>query len=1071
MSRSYNIPAGKMLLRFASLMFFTVLCLAGQAAAEGPLDIGTVTTKLDVTAVLRRLSTDQTSVRVELPPDASGKSEVIDLKSKGEQPPFKWALLALVNNSTTPRNIVLSLDHQKFSGSRLLYPLVPGSVVENTITNAEFPLAKISTLGQDSYELTLEPQATQSVAIQLSGEPVNAVLWDREAFAAHTRSFAFFQGAILGISILLSFSLLLMFAARAKASFLSCTFFAIASVAFMATEVGYLSQPLQLFAGLQILPSEARAIIETMMAVGLLLTLSSIADLRHMRPTLRNVFFILAGLGIALAVYSFVQPLLVSAIARFAFAAVALAGFFVLLQLRAERPAGSALLVWCVLVVWTLIAVVAVFTTGAHGVLSPILLFGLMTVLVFFSYRFFRDAASIGLLSRRQTLELGRRDLALAGAQQYVWDYYPAEPDLYISDELEQALALPDGTFGDSSLETLYDLMHPTDRDAYLTAITEAERRGRGSINHEMRLRKGDGSYLWFELRARGLTNTDNVVVRCIGTLSDITNAKRAEERLLREAVYDQVTGLPNRALFMDRLTREMAKPKTTSLHVILIDIDRFKAVNDGLGHDAGDSLLTSIGRRIEALLGPNDTIARLPGDQFAVLFTESITGGDTSIFADRVHETMTRPIKVGQQEIILTACLGAAAYRDEATSPDQLMKDAAIALYEAKRRGQETFAVFQPSMRDDRGELVALEAELRRALERNEIEVHYQPIARLVDMDLAGFEALVRWRHPVLGLLAPESFLDIAEQTGMIKDIGRFVLNEATHQLGIWQRAFRPNEPVFMSVNVSASQLVETDLALDVRAAISREAVYKETLKIEITESVIMQFPERAAGVLEQVRQLGVGLACDDFGTGYSSLSSLRNLPFDTLKIDRSFVSPNSEDEKAAVILEAIIALAHNLGLSIVAEGVENQTQLDRLAGLRCDYVQGFFIGQPMTARQITESLGTMPYVKSYGKTALTTLWERASVDPEAVANEKEFTTDDISATLELRERQLAAMPAPGQSPMAPRLSNLTPIELPTIFPSMAKPQKQVAKPKKKPAKKKPAKKPPAKPSGVPSL
>ncbi len=1059
-----------MLWRFASLIFFIFLSFAGHASAEGPLDVSTVTSKIDITSLLRRLSTDQNSVRVELPPDASGKSDVIDLQANDKEPPFKWAIIALANKSTESRNLVLSFDHRKFTGSRLVYPLPPGSVVVNIVESGSPVVTKTSALGQDAFEFTLAPQATKSIAIQLSSEPVDAVLWDRAAFNAHVRSFAFFEGAILGISILLTFSLLLLFAARAKASFLSCALFTAASVAFMAAEVGYLSQPIAVFSGFLISPQEARALIETFMAVGLLLCLSSLANLRHAMPALRNAVLIIAALGLALAVYGFVEPLLVSSIARIAFALVALAGFFVLTRLRIEKPAESALLVWSIVVIWTLIAAMAVFSTGNNAILSPTILSGLMAVLVFMSYRFFRNAASHGFLSSRQTQELGRRDLALAGAQQYVWDYDPVEHELYLGEELEQALTQPRGTFAQPNIEVFYDLMHPSDRDAYATTLGEAERRGRGTITQELRLRKGDGTYRWFELRARGIVSSDNRLIRCIGTLSDITNSKRTEERLLRDAVYDQVTGLPNRALFFDRLKREMAKPKSVNLYVILIDMDRFKSVNDGLGHDAGDSLLTFLGRRLEELLGPNDTVARLPGDQFAILFTETISTGDITSFANSIHEAVARPVKVNQHEIFLTACLGAASYREDGLTPEQLMKDAAIALYEAKRRGKEMFAIFQPSMRDDRGELVALEAELRRALERNEIEVHYQPIARVLDMDLAGFEALVRWRHPVLGLLAPESFLDLAEQTGMIKDIGRFVLNEAAHQLGIWQRAFRPTQPVFMSVNVSASQLVETDLVLDVRAAISREAVYKQTLKIEITESVIMQFPEKAAGILEQVKQLGVGLSCDDFGTGYSSLSSLRDLPFDTLKIDRSFVTPDSEDERAAVILESIIALAHNLGLAIVAEGVEDQSQVDRLGALNCDFVQGFFIGQPMTAKQITESLGSMPYVKAYGKTALSTLWERASTDPEAVANNREITTDDINAAIEEQERQLAASnaayPEPGYSPMAPRVAKLVPIELPSIFKSIAKPVKKPVKPKKKPAKKSPVK-----PSGMPDV
>ena len=244
----------------------------------------------------------------------------------------------------------------------------------------------------------------------------------------------------------------------------------------------------------------------------------------------------------------------------------------------------------------------------------------------------------------------------------------------------------------------------------------------------------------------------------------------------------------------MDRLKREIAKPNSENLHVILVDIDRFKTVNDGLGHDAGDSLLTVLGRRIESLIGPDDTVARLPGDQFAILFSDSGQRRDIKRFTDSMRLAIAKPVNVNQQEIFMTACLGAASRREGGSTAEQLMKDAAIALYEAKRRGKEMIEFFRSSMRDNRGELVALEAELRRALERNEIEVHYQPIARLSDMDLAGFEALVRWRHPTLGLLAPESFLGLAEQTGMIKDIGRFVLNEATRQLEIGSgfQAFR---------------------------------------------------------------------------------------------------------------------------------------------------------------------------------------------------------------------------------------------------------------------------------------
>ena len=264
-----------------------------------------------------------------------------------------------------------------------------------------------------------------------------------------------------------------------------------------------------------------------------------------------------------------------------------------------------------------------------------------------------------------------------------------------------------------------------------------------------------------------------------------------------------------------------------------------------------------------------------------------------------------------------------------------------------------------------------------------------------------------MRWRHPALGLLAPESFIGLAEQTGMIKDIGKTVLNEAGRQLGIWQRAFRPQDGVFIAVNISSAQLIEPSLIDDVKQLLHREGLRRGSLKVEVTESLVMAYPERAAQILERFRELGVGIACDDFGTGYSSLSSLRRLPFDTLKVDRSFISGEIQDQRSAVILEAIIAMAHALDLSVVAEGVEDQGQVDMLGALGCDYGQGYFIGKPMTAKQVTDALNGLPYASSSGRTAITWLWERAARDAPPDASVMQVSTDSIN-------RAVAAMAPP---------------------------------------------------------
>jgi diguanylate cyclase (GGDEF)-like protein len=477
--------------------------------------------------------------------------------------------------------------------------------------------------------------------------------------------------------------------------------------------------------------------------------------------------------------------------------------------------------------------------------------------------------------------------------------------------------------------------------------------------------------------------------------------------------------------------------------------------MNDALGHESGDSLLSVIGRRLSSTVDPADTVARLPGDQFAVLFT----GGaerDPAEFTENLRRAVSRPIMLDDQEIFMTGSIGVARHQEETTSGEQMMKDAAIALYEAKRQGADSIIVFRPSMRDDRAELVVLESELRRAIERNEIEVHYQPIARLADMNLAGFEALVRWRHPVLGLLAPESFIALAEQTGMIHDIGRVVINEAARQLGIWQRSFRPAEPVFVAVNVSSAQLIDTDIIDDIKQVLHREGVHRQSFKIEITESLVMQFPERAAQILSRFKEMGVGLACDDFGTGYSSLSTLRKLPFDTLKVDRSFIEADAEDDRASIILQAMLSMAHALGLTVVAEGIENQDQVDRLGELNCDLGQGYFIGPPMMARQVNEALAGLPYATSTGRTAITWLWERAARDPSPQPNTIDVTAAGIAQAQALQDAADAARREPPilaeprkrlvPKPVGPTL--VEPEPKPEVLAGPAKPPKRAVAP-----------------------
>ena len=980
-------------------------------------DVANPPPQLDLAPYLAGLQTGQRDIQIERPDSHTSVRTYMMLKAKGPGPRFRWVAAGFRNSAAEPREVVIGIQDQGFTGSGF-YPLrFAGNRIVSFVTAGALEIEPLQVLGENAYAFTLAAGATAAIAFEMTDSALPAVtLWQRGAYDAKKDYFSFFRGALLGISMLLSAALFALYGFRARAVFPVAGGFAVASVAFMMLEAGHLPAIARFFSLAALDAQTARAVIEGSMAALLILLLAAISELHRVSRMAGNLLLVAGGLSFALPIYGFAEPMLAAAIARGLFAATALAGFLLIFVLwrKQEAKGETALLAWCAILVWTFLAVVAALSAQGSAALSGTLLAGLCAVLVILGFTLAHLAFSQGYLSRHFFREAGRHSLALAGAGAYVWDWQPEEGELFVSNDIERALAQPPGVFAGAGSEAFLELMHPSDRSAYLAAIEQAGYDGRTAIDKNFRLRHGDGSYRWFELRARAITGHGQRAERCIGTLIDVTTAKIAEERLLRDAVHDVVTGLPNRALFIDRLERALEARQDAPLHALVIDLDRFQMLNDAMGHEAGDALLAVIGRRLKAEADSAASVARLPGDKFAVIFHEVPGSRDAAGFAETLLKAVARPVKLDGQEYFLTASIGIAQAHGGGMTADRLMKDAAAALYEAKRQGTATVAMFNPAMPDERAELVVLEAELRRAIERNEIEVHYQPIARLADMHLAGFEALVRWRHPTLGLLAPESFIGLAEETGMIRDIGRAVLNEAGRQLGIWQRAYRAAEPVSVAVNISSAQLIEPSLVDDVKQVLHRENLMRGSFKIEVTESLVMQYPERATQILERFRELGVGISCDDFGTGYSSLSSLRKLPFDTLKVDRSFIAAESQDRRAAVILHAIIAMGHALGLGIIAEGIENQDQVDRLGGLDCDYGQGFFIGKPMTAKQVSEALAGLPYASSSGRTAITWLWERALKDPPPAPKHRRVTASEIE------EQRAVAKPKP-KAPVPP--------------------------------------------------
>ncbi len=916
---------------------------------------------IDLTKAVDSYHSEGDRLLVSTAPGSDGIVRRIEVRAREEGTRPSWIVFALTNDTSEQIERLIVAPHFRLVGSGVIWPDLGATRISAITASQGFPPERDESADADVFRLTLDPGTTVTYVAELRTPNLPQLsLWEPDAYKDKITSLALYKGIVIGIAGLLALFLTIVFVVKGAVIFPAAAALAWTVLAYVCIDFGFWGK---------IFGTEGqsdriwRAGAEAVLAATLLVFLFAYLNLSrwHVRAShIAAAWLIFLAALVGLAVYD--APV-AAGVARISLATIATVGFVLVLYLAIHGYDRAVMLIpaWFLLLVWIIGAAFTVTGALTNDLVSPALIGGLVLIVMLIGFTIMQNAFVGAGMTHGIVSDAERKALALTGSGDIIFDWDVAADRIYVSPEVEAQLGLPRGALEGPAAGWL-DVLHPHERDRYRACLDAMLEQKRGRINQDFRLRAADGQNFWFRLKARPVAGPDGEVIRIIGSLSDVTESRTAEERLLHDAVYDNLTGLPNRELFLDRLEAALTMAQTDARirpTVISIDIDRFAQVNEAVGLSAGNSILLTLARRLSRMLKPQDTLARLSGDQFAALIISESEPDQITALANVARRVASTPVTFSDREIPMTASIGLSLYDPQLHGKrEDMLKDAEIAMRHGKRLGGNRIEVFRASMRTLRTDRSGLAADLRRALDRSEIKVFFQPIVRLEDRTVAGFEALLRWDHPRLGRLSHGDFMEFAEDAGAIIELGVFALERTAQELAAWQRALDVDPPIFASVNLSSRRLLRHDLLDDFKAALSHSHVARGSLKLELTESLVMESPEYAAQILTRLRELGAGLSLREFGAGYSSFAYLQRFPFDLIKIDRSFVRRTATGARPA-ILRSIVALAHDLGMEVVADGVEAESDAIELYQLGCEYAQGYAFGQPISVIDARKLVG----------------------------------------------------------------------------------------------------------------
>lgn len=931
-----------------ALGIFVCLSMVISTQAFEPVSVSVDDIALDITDAMERYKRQDGTLKISTAPDAEGIVRRIEVRSKKEDGNSHWAVFSLANTSDEQIDRLIVAPHYRMVNSRVIWPDLDTNRILAITPSEGFALDRQNDTDADVFFLTLDPGAVITlIAEQKTDKLPKLYLWEPSAYKDTANSYTLYYGIVLGISGLLAVFLTILFVVKGSAMFPATAGIAWGVLAYICVDFGFWNKVI----GTQVSNEPFwRASTEVFLATSLIIFVYAYLSLNRWNKKLSvGIIAWILGLIILMGV-AFFEPQIAAGIARISIAATVFIGVILLIYQSFNKFDRAVMLIptWILLIAWLAGAGMTVTGRIENDVIQPALGGGLVLVVLLLCFTVMQHAFTGGAFAQGLVSDAERSALALTGSGDILWDWDVNRDKITVDFKISQLLKQDFKSFN-TSPANWQKLIHPNDRDRFLSTLSAITEHKRGRISQGFRMRDGDGHYQWFQLRARPMLDTSGEVSRCIGTLTDITDQKKSEERLLQDSVRDHLTGLENRGLFTSRLETliQLAHQKDDIRPtVFFIDIDGFNEINTNLGFAVGDTILLTLARRLSRLLKNGDSMARLSGDQFAIQLLSESEPKKIASFADALRRTIKAPIDYSEKELVLSSSIGLASWTPEHSLAEQLMRDAELAKDQAKRDGGDRTEPFRPAFRQSKDDSIILLDDLGRAMQLGQLQLYYQPIISLDDRKTKGFEALLRWNHPKLGMLMPPDFVPIAEQSGLINELGLFVLNTATSDFAALNQ--KAGSDCFVSVNVSSRELLRADIIADIENALEVSGLAPEKLRMELTESMVMENPEHSTQIMSRIKALGVGISLDDFGTGYSSLSYLLKVPFNAIKIDKSFVQAREQHERL-VILRSIIALGHGLNQSIIAEGVEYESDATDLMQLGCEYAQGYLFGEPM--------------------------------------------------------------------------------------------------------------------------